>query len=193
MSPVATFFAGVVLLFVFFAYLGTTGHDKKKLFGTLLTVLMSAFCAWAIWGNGIKPGIDIGGGSSFTVQLQKAKDDNGKERDITSDSIQQAIAILEKRLNDGTKDLIMAPQGKDKITLNMPGVSLDELAAVREKIQQVAHLEFRIVRENLRTGTGPVIGAVELPFKENADKKDRPQTIYVSQRADMEGKYVKIL
>jgi SecD/SecF fusion protein len=192
MSPVATFFAGVVLLFVFFAYLGTTGHDKKKLFGTLLTVLMSAFCAWAIWGNGIKPGIDIGGGSSFTVQLQKAKDDNGKERDITSDSIQQAIGILEKRLNpDGGKDLIMAPQGKDRITLNMPGVSQEDLVAVREKIQQVAHLEFRIVRENLRSGTGPVIGAVELPFKENADKKDRPQTIYVSQRADMEGKYVK--
>lgn len=193
MSPVATFLAGVVLLFLFFYYLGTIEHDRKKLVGTALITLMSLFCIWAIYGNGIKPGIDIGGGSSFTVQLQPAPDKDGNPKPITSDSIQQAIAILEKRLNPrGENDLIMSPQGKDRITLNMPGVSPENMEDVKTKIQQVAHLEFRLVKDAL-PGSGIVVGAVELPYVEDSDNKDKkhPATLYVTNRPDLEGRYVK--
>ena len=195
MSPVSTFLAGIVLLFLFFYYLGTAEHDRKKLVGTLLIILMSAFCVWAIFGNGIKPGIDIGGGSSFTIQLQPGQDQEGKPKAITADSIQQAIGILEKRLNpDGAKDLLMSPQGTDRISLNMPGVKPEEVEDVRQKIEQVAHLEFRLVKD-ASPGSGVVVGAVELPYVEDKDSKDKekkhPATLYVTNRADLEGRYVK--
>ena len=199
MSPVTTFLAGVVLLFLFFYYLGTADHDRKKLGGTLLIILMAAFCGYAVFKNGIKRGIDLGGGSSFTVQLQPGMDKDGKPKPITSDSIQQAIGILEKRLNPrGENDLLMAPQGTDRITLNMPGVTPEAIEDVRTKIQQVAHLEFRVVHDDsageiarIEVSGGVAIGYEKLPFKENKDKKDRPQFILVKNRADLEGKYVK--
>ena len=195
MSPLHTFLAGVVLLFLFFYYLGTVEHDKKKTAGTLLITLMSAFCVWAIFGNGIKPGIDIAGGSSFTVQLVPGTDDNGKPNAITPDSIQQAIGILEKRLNpDGAKDLIMAPQGNDRITINMPGVRPEDMEEVKTKIEEVAHLEFRLVKD-VSPGAEVVVGAVSLPYVESKDAKagdkEHPKNLYVSNRADLEGSYVK--
>jgi SecD/SecF fusion protein len=198
-TPEITFLWGAVLIFLLFYYLGTVSHKRKKIIGTILTLGMSGFCAWAFLGLGIKKGIDLGGGSAFTVELQAAKDDKGKDKPITPDSIQQAIAILEKRLNpDGAKDLVMVPQGEKSIMIQMPGVAPEEVDEVRQKIQQVAHLEFRLVHPNsaselaqTKANGGVTVGYVEMPGKEHKTDAKYPSSYLVKSRADMEGKYVK--
>ena len=153
-SPQVTFLWGAVLIFLLFYYLGTAENRRKKFVGTVLTVLRTLFCVWAVngWGRfsgeplNIKLGMDLAGGSEFTVQLKPSLDDKGEPKKVTPDSVQQAIGILEKRLNpDGGKDLLMAPQGDDRILIQMPGVKPEEVNDVRTKIQQTAHLEFRLV------------------------------------------------
>jgi len=70
MNPYITFFAGTILLLLWFFYVGTAGHNLKRNLGTMLSVLMGAFFVWAYSSEGIKKGIDLQGGSEFVVQLQ---------------------------------------------------------------------------------------------------------------------------
>ncbi|MBJ06336.1 MAG: hypothetical protein CMO40_04345 [Verrucomicrobiaceae bacterium] len=95
----------------------------------------------------LKPGIDLAGGASFTLQVQPKEDDEtGEIFDVTADSIQKAIETLQGRLNpDGTKDMLIQPQGEDMIIIEMPGVSEEEAAWVRDIIQKESVLELRAV------------------------------------------------
>ncbi len=198
LSPSLTFLWGCVLLFLLFFYLGTVNHRGKKIGGTLLTVLMSLFCIWAFTSLGIKKGIDLGGGSAFTVELKEGIDDKGKAKSITPQSIQQAIGILEKRLNpNGENDLLMAPEGEKRIMIQMPGVKPEDVVKVREKIQQVAHLEFRMVHPEsegemakIKANGGVAIGYVEMPHRELGKKDKVESTLLVKSRADMLGNRV---
>jgi SecD/SecF fusion protein len=117
-----TFIWGAVLIFLVFYYLGTAEQRRKKVVGTLLAGLMTVFCLWAA-KDGLKLGMDLAGGSEFTVQLKPGTDDKGQQKEVTPDSVQQAIGILERRMNpDGAKVLLLAPQGEDRILILMPGV-----------------------------------------------------------------------
>src|SRR5258705_9622691 len=86
-SPQVTFVWGAVLIFLLFYYLGTAEHRRKKIIGTILAVLVTCFCLWAIdAGNifvgkplNVKLGMDLAGGSEFTVRLKPGKNDQGEE------------------------------------------------------------------------------------------------------------------
>ena len=206
-SPQVTFLWGAVLIFLLFYYLGTAENRRKKIVGTLLTLLMTLFCVWAVngWGRfageplNIKLGMDLAGGSEFTVQLKPSLDDKGEPKKVTPDSVQQAIGILEKRLNpEGAKDLLMAPQGEDRILIQMPGVKPEEVNDVRTKIQQTAHLEFRLVHPNsvqrlaeMKASGGVEVGYKEMPGTEHKGDSKYPPSYLVKSRPDLDGKYVK--
>jgi SecD/SecF fusion protein len=94
----------------------------------------------------IKKGIDLAGGTSFLIRLQPALDDNGKPREITSDSIDKAVEVIRKRVDSlGTSEPVIAPQGKDTILVQLPGVDPTTVDAYREALKKVAKLEFRMV------------------------------------------------
>jgi SecD/SecF fusion protein len=201
-----TFAAGAAILLLLLFYIGTVVPKTKRLVGTLLVMLMTACSLGAFKFMKIPLGIDLQGGSEFIVQLQDSKASDGTTRSVNAEAVQQAIGILEKRLNpEKNKDLAMQPQGSDRILLQMPGVKQEEFADVRTKIQQVAHLEFRIVHKDSSSklaeikGNGGVgePGWVEMKYKkqEGKDKKGNPLpdrgSELVKSRADMEGKYVK--
>lgn len=206
-SPSVTFFWGAILVFLLFYYLGTAEHRRKKLVGTALTLLMSAFCIWAVDGWNVfagkpinlKLGMDLAGGSEFTMELKPSLDEKGEPKKVTPDAVQQAIGIIEKRLNpDGAKDLVMAPQGENRILIQMPGVKLEEVNDVRTKLEQTAHLEFRLVHPNsvqrlaeLKTSGGVEVGYKEMPGKEHKDDPSYPASYLVKSRPDLDGKYVK--
>ena len=196
MAAFSTFLVGASILLLLLFYVGTTMHDRKRKYGSLLILIATAFALWTINSMGIKLGIDLQGGSEFVVRLEPGKSDDGTAKPVTESSVQQAIGILEKRLNpDGNKDLTMQPQGDDRILIQMPGVKAEEFADVRQKIQQVAFLEFRIVKPQTAPGELRAPGTEELKYKIQKDDqgKDLPErgTEIVGNRADMEGKYVK--
>src|SRR5438105_4943262 len=103
-----TFTFGLVLLILFGWYLATDIAARKRWLGTLLTVLLVAYCIRAIWppfdvkdANGkiiqhgkIHLGLDLQGGTSFTLQL---KSENGQP--IDRSLVDQAITVIDRRVN----------------------------------------------------------------------------------------------
>ncbi|MDP1590752.1 MAG: protein translocase subunit SecD, partial [Prosthecobacter sp.] len=145
MNPYATFLVGASILLLLLFYVGTAVHKTKRFTGTLLISLAAFASLYTVNALGLKLGIDLQGGSEFIVKLEPGKNADGSERAVTPLDVQQAIAILEKRLTKGEKDLALQPEGVDRVVIQMPGISPDEIKDVRDKIQQVAHLEFRRV------------------------------------------------
>ena len=150
----------------------------------------------------LKPGIDLAGGASFTLQVQPKVDEEGGETiEVTSDAIQQAVKTLQGRLNpDGTKDMLIQPQGKDMIIIEMPGVSEEEAAWVREIIQKQSVLELRAVHPN-NDSLAPQVAAKETavpgyklyPHTYTNDRTGEPVTeqLLLEKRNKIEGKHVK--
>ena len=206
MNAYATFLIGATLLLMLLIYVGTAVHKTKRLVGTLLIALTAASSLLTIKSVGIPLGIDLQGGSEFIVELQPGKSDDGTAKPVTSVSVQQAIGILEKRLNEGgNKDLTMQPQGDTRIVIQMPGVKPEEIDGIRKKIQQVAHLEFRMTHpdsgyqqkeDELKAAKASGVRDPSfelLPQKPRKDKmgKEIPQPdLVVKRRAEFEGKHV---
>ncbi len=65
---------------------------------------------------------------------------------LSKDTITQALETIDNRVNAlGVTEPIIAPQGKDRIVIQLPGV--DDPARVKEIIKTTAQLQFRIVEE----------------------------------------------
>ena len=163
-----TFLAGLGLLALFFWYFATDFERKKRNIGTIIVVLIGIFSFLSIvptknWGDvlkGDKPlseahtlkgGIDLIGGSSFTLRVQPGLDKDGNPVPVTPTAVQQAIETVEKRLNaHGTADLLIVAQGEDRILVQMPGVSPQDAAEVRIILEKVARLELKTVHPENR-------------------------------------------
>ena len=191
MSPILTFLFGATLLMILLVYVGTTELKRKRILGTLLTVLATALALYTIEQIGLKKGIDLQGGSEFIVELQPSPDADGKVKAVYPSDIQQAITILEKRLNpNGEKDLLLAPQGENRILIQMPGVTEEEVKNVRTQIEKVAKLEFRMVHPDSASEIAQLkaSGTISVDHVEMKSKEGPP--LLVKSHPDLDGKYV---
>ena len=186
MNPIVTFLSGAALLILFVYYIGTVAQSRKRIVGTALSLLVSVFFIVTFQKMGLKKGIDLQGGSTFVVQLKPGINADGNPKAVSKDSVDQAVTILEKRLNPtGNADLLIQPTGTDRIEIQMPGVKVEDIEDTRKKILQVAKLEFRLVHP--QSGSlDSKIGYVKLKSKDDGEKE-----LLVKNRADLDGKYVK--
>lgn len=91
----------------------------------------------------IKLGIDLAGGTSFTVQMDLSQLQNSGNAGI---ALSQAVEVLRNRVDKfGVAEPVIQPQGEDRILIQLPGLSEEVTATARETIQKVAFLEFRLV------------------------------------------------
>ncbi len=199
MNAYVTFLVGTAILLLLLFYIGTAVHKTKRWVGSSLIMLMTLFAVLTVKNMGIPLGIDLKGGSEFVVRLKESVDKAGKTQSVTAEDVQQAISILEKRLNPkGENDLSMQPQGSDRILIQMPGVKPEDFADVRTKIQQVAKLEFRIVHQDSRSKIAEIDGGgltepgwskMKYKLEKDAQGKDLPDrgAELVRNRPDMEG------
>jgi SecD/SecF fusion protein len=147
-DPLIVFATGLILLILFFWYFATDIERRKRNVGTVLMIGVCALCIIAASPpkNRLKGGIDIIGGSSFSLRIQEREDGNGAKMPITKEQVEQAILVIEKRLNAlGTKEPLIARQGADGILVQMPGVEPEESASIRKTLEKVAKLELREV------------------------------------------------
>ncbi|MES2440297.1 MAG: protein translocase subunit SecD [Verrucomicrobiota bacterium] len=147
-DPLTLFICGLALLILFFWYFATEVDRRKRNVGTVLLLGVVALCIAAASPpkERLKGGIDILGGSSFSLHIQPRVGEDGAEMPITPDQVDQAIGVIEKRLNSmGTAEPIIARQGSNGILLQMPGVTPQESDRIRETLGKVAKLELREV------------------------------------------------
>jgi SecD/SecF fusion protein len=145
-DPLTVFATGLILMILFFWYFATEIERRKRNIGTVLLLGVCSLCILAATPlkERLRGGIDIVGGSSFSLRIQEREGDDGMKMPITKEQVEQAILVIEKRLNSmGTTEPLIARQGTDGILVQMPGVSPEESANVRATLEKVAKLELR--------------------------------------------------
>jgi SecD/SecF fusion protein len=147
-DPLTIFVTGMILVILFFWYFATDIERRKRNVGTVLLIGMTALCVLSATPvkERLKGGIDIVGGSSFTLRVQPRESDSGEKMEVTPQQVEQAILVIEKRLNSmGTSEPLIARQGTDGILVQMPGVEPETSAKIRNTLEKVAKLELREV------------------------------------------------
>lgn len=147
-DPLLLLLVGITLMILFFWYFATEIERRKRNVGTVLLIGVVALCVLAATPpkERLKGGIDILGGSAFSLRIQPREADDGEKMPITESQVEQAITVIEKRLNSmGTAEPMIARQGSDGILVQMPGVTTEESAKIRTTLEQVAKLELREV------------------------------------------------
>lgn len=113
-------------------------------------------------------GLDLQGG----MYLVLAVDTSGLKEDAKRDARARAIEILRNRLDpQGVKEYPIYPQGKDRIVIQLPGET--ERERVLRRIKRVAHLEFKLVSDDLDKMKQALEGSVP-PGYELLTFQDKP-------------------
>ncbi|MEX1048759.1 MAG: protein translocase subunit SecD [Akkermansiaceae bacterium] len=152
-DPLTLFVVGLLLMILFFWYFATEIERRKRNVGTVLLIGVCGLCLLAVTPpqERLKGGIDILGGSSFSLRIQPKETEEGEKMPITREQVQQAISVIAKRLDaTGAVGPQIARQGEDRISLQMPGVEPERSQEIRATLEKVAKLELREVHP--RTG-----------------------------------------
>ena len=89
-------------------------------------------------------GLDLQGGMYLVLKV----DTSGFEKAAKLDARARAIEILRNRLDpQGVKEYPIYPQGPDRIVIQLPGETDRE--SVLRRIKKIAHLEFKLVSDDL--------------------------------------------
>jgi preprotein translocase subunit SecD len=227
-TPQATFVYGLALLMLFGAYLITGSDRAKRILGTLLTVFLVAIAVVYVTPpfdiplkdetgkpvidpatnkeklmhkGKIPLGIDLKGGTTFNISIQPAKDPlTGDVRPITQQDVDQAVEVLRSRVDKmGTSEPIIAPAGNNRIIVQIPGLATEDLDNVRQQLQEVARLDFRVVdpqsEEKIRAIEAkkgiidPAWTILKFSKKDNPEEADRK--LLVHRVPDITGNHIK--
>ena len=196
MTPLLTFFFGLLILGLFAWYFSTESDGKKRWLGAVLTLLLLLFCLDSATppAKKIRLGLDLRGGTSFLLQLVPQND-----QPITADMLQQAVEVIRKRVDKfGVSEPVIAPQGTSRILVQIPGLDPAQIQSTKEQLQQVAKLEFAEVHPNsaaliAQIDKGEAIlppGFVIKEHVQNIQGKDITERLLVKKEADLAGEHV---
>ena len=147
-DPLVLFLTGLSLLILFFWYFATDIERRKRNVGSVLLIGTITLCCFAVFPlkERLKGGIDIVGGSAFSLRIQAKENDQGQKMPVSQTQVEEAMRVIEGRLNSmGTADPLIARQGSDGIVVQMPGVEPGQSKQIRETLETVAKLELREV------------------------------------------------
>ena len=212
------FLSGLGLLGLFFWYFATDYERKKRNIGTIIIVLIAIFSFLSIvpkekWSDvitgktplseahNLKGGIDLIGGSSFTLRVQPTVGPNGEDVAVTANAVAQAIATVEKRLNEsGANDLKIVAQGEDRILVEMPGIAPEDAKRIRTILEKIAKLELKAVHSETRVLANKVaadpdneiVPGYELKVLRDTDEDGNAtsENILIKSRAALDGTYI---
>jgi SecD/SecF fusion protein len=194
MSPAVTFLFGLALLVLFGWYFATDYGARKRLLATVLMVALVVFSLFTIYppDKKIQLGLDIQGGTSFLIRLVQT------DKEIAKDMLDQAVEVIRKRVDYfGGGEPVISPVGKDRILVQIPGLSTEKIQEARQQLSRVAKLEFRLVYPDngerlqaIDAGTEVIppeykIEVYKMPAE--GDKKPQEERLLVKKKADLAG------
>ncbi len=207
MNQMLVFAASLAFLVFFVWYLATT-HDKNRRWVSLALIgTMLLICSLSLFvpkngkfgvpigknfGINIKPGLDLKGGTQFTIQLAGTPSAN---------ALDQAVEVIRKRIDaQGVAEPVIQPAGGNRILVQIPGISEADKLKYRQQLERVAKLEFKMVHpENHAMLPDVLVGKAQLPFdyeilpfRDNeGNGAPKKSSIIVKKRAGLSGKHVK--
>jgi SecD/SecF fusion protein len=209
MSPAYTFLSLLGLLILFGWYFATDHGPRKRILALALMVLLVAFSIFTMYppadikdvsgkvvkSGKIQLGLDIQGGTSFLIRLV------GGDKEITPQMLEQAVEVIRKRVDYfGGGEPIISPVGKDRILVQIPGLSTEKIEEARQQLSRVAKLEFRLVYpdngqrlQNIDAGTEVIPPEYKIEvYKPHADPGKKPveERLLVKKKTDLGGEHV---
>ena len=210
MNPLSTFLFGLTLLILLGWYFATDAGNRRRMLGTILTALMVIFCLILLYppldiksadGKVIVPGkihlgLDLQGGTSFLIRLDKPA--SGV---LDKDAVGQAVEVIRKRVDQyGVSEPVITPEGTDRILVQIPGLDAKKIQDVRDELQKVARLEFRLVKpgsaevvKQINAGEIPIPPGYEIRYETETDPGTSVTgtTAYlVGKTSDLSGEHV---
>lgn len=197
MSPTIVFAFGLLILALFGWYFATESAGRKRWLGLVLTVLLVSFCVeqFTPLSKKIHLGLDLKGGVSFLLQLGTPADQ------INKDTQERAVEVIRSRVDRlGVSEPDIAPQGRDRILVQVASANDEQTKQIQDQIQRVAKLEFAIVHPQSDELIAQIeAGQAIMPpgyaiRNEKITDKDGQTTeakLLIPKRADMSGEYVK--
>ncbi len=94
----------------------------------------------------VRLGLDLQGGTMFVVGVDTGAAAEAGDAPRQTELLSQAIEVLRKRVDKfGVAEPIIQPQGDDRISIQLPGLSQSDLESARVQIEKAAVLHFRLV------------------------------------------------
>jgi len=197
MTPAYEFLILLGLLILLGWYFATDQGPRKRAISAVLVSLLLAFFIYNVWppDKKIQLGLDIKGGTSFLIRLE------GGDKEITPQMLEQAVEVIRKRVDYfGGGEPIISPVGKDRILVQIPGLSTEKIEEARQQLSRVAKLEFRIVYPDngqrlqaIDAGTEVIPPDYKIEvYKPHSDggKKPPEERLLVKKKADLGGEHV---
>jgi len=198
MSPGIMFFIELVWLGLFGWYFATDYGTRKRVLALVLVVIAVGLSIMMIWppDKKIPLGLDIKGGTSFLIRLQQTD----KDKEITTSMLDQAVEVIRKRVDYfGASEPIISPVGKDRILVQIPGLSAEKIQEARTQLSRVAKLEFSLVHPQsaelipqIESGQGilPPDYRLVVHTSEGRDGKKQEEKLLVHKRPDLTGDHI---
>jgi SecD/SecF fusion protein len=198
MTPGVMFIIELVWLALFGWYFATDYGMRKRLLALALVVIAVGLSVVMIYppDKKIPLGLDIKGGTSFLIRLQQTD----KDKEITTSMLDQAVEVIRKRVDYfGASEPIISPVGKDRILVQIPGLSTEKIQEARTQLSRVAKLEFSLVHPQstelipqIESGQGimpPDYRLVVYTFEARNNKKQE-EKLLVHKRPDLTGEHI---
>src|ERR1039457_4524088 len=110
-----------------------------------LVAAVLAIAIWSIFQYGIKQGLDLKGGTSFTLQMDLSKIDSQGH----ATALGQAVDIIRKRVDRfGVAEPVIQQIPPNRILVQLPGLDEAKRIEARQALERTAYLEFRLVHED---------------------------------------------
>ena len=197
MNPALTFVLGLLLAALFGWYFLTDSDRHKRILGSILTVLVVALCLASVYPpeQNLPLGLDLKGGTSFLVRLKAEAEEGASPKEITPAMLDQAKEVIRKRVDSmGTSEPLIAPQGTDRILVQIPGLNTGKLDEAREQLYKPAKLDFKLVHpqsDGILSGAIPPDPAFKVEIHQD-ERNGKPfeEKLVVKKRADIPGSMV---
>jgi len=197
MNPAITFAIGLLILILLGWYLATEISARKRWLGLILTIIVTAFCLEEAIppSQKIRLGLDLQGGTSFLLKLTPQQD-----QPITKDMLDQAVEVIRKRVDAaGTSEPVITPQGTDRILVQMPGLTVDQIEQTKIDLQRVAQLDFSTVYPGGESRIAAIEAGQEIMppgyvvkvYKDTVNGKEVEYKMLVKRHPEISGNHVK--
>ena len=148
-NPLLVVLAGIAIVALIFWYIASEIDRRKRNVGTGAIILVIGLCLAAVLpvDEKLKGGIDLVGGTSFTVEIQEAKVDPGEDPiPVSTEAIEAVKATLGERLSAGSMaGAQMQGLGTNRIIIEMAGIDDESSARVKDIILRTAILQCKAV------------------------------------------------
>lgn len=155
--------------------------DKNALWKWLILGTITAFSLVTVMPpkEKVRLGLDLAGGTSFTVQIDqeqlrsdlKAADPSLSNDDIESqintimrDADARTVEVLRNRVDGlGVNEPLIVPGKDHRILIQLPGADEQQRAAAEQSIKSAAYLQFRLVHKENASLVASLIASSKAP------------------------------